>query len=66
MKLHGLRHSNATVLIQSGVSPRVVQQRLGHADVTTTLSTYTHVLPNMDKEAAEKIDSAIFFKASNN
>lgn len=59
VRLHGLRHSNATALIQAGVSPKVVQQRLGHADINITLNTYTHVLPEMDREAAEKIDDLI-------
>ena len=57
-------HSNATALIQAGVSPKVVQQRLGHSDITITLNTYTHVLPSMDKEAAAKIDDLIFSKTS--
>ncbi len=56
LPLHGLRHSNATALIQAGVSPKVVQQRLGHSDVSITLNTYTHVLPEMDIEAASKIE----------
>jgi len=60
IKLHGLRHTNATTLIAAGISPKVVQQRLGHADVSITLNTYTHVLPSMDKEAAEKIDNILF------
>ena len=57
IRLHDLRHSNATALIQAGVNPRVVQQRLGHSDVNITLNTYTHVLPEMDMEAAEKLDA---------
>ena len=52
IRLHDSRHSNATALIQSGVSAKVVQQRLGHSDVKLTLDTYTHVLPSMDMEAA--------------
>lgn len=60
IKLHGLRHTNATTLIAAGISPKVVQQRLGHADVSITLNTYTHVLPSMDKEAAEKLDNILF------
>ena len=59
IRLHDLRHSNATALIQAGVNPRVVQQRLGHSDVNITLNTYTHVLPEMDMEAAQKLDSII-------
>lgn len=63
MKFHGLRHSNATAMIEAGISPKVVQQRLGHADVTTTLNIYTHVLPSMDQAAASKLDD-IFFAPS--
>lgn len=63
IRLHDLRHSNATTLIQAGVSPRVVQQRLGHSDVSITLNTYTHVLPEMDIDAAEKLDSILLRRA---
>ena len=63
IRLHDLRHSNATALIQAGVNPKVVQQRLGHSDVNITLNTYTHVLPEMDMEAAEKLDNIILKKA---
>lgn len=63
IRLHDLRHSNATMLIMSGVSPKVVQQRLGHSDVNITLNTYTHVLPEMDIEAAEKLDYIMLKKA---
>lgn len=63
IRLHDLRHSNATALIQAGVNPRVVQQRLGHSDVNTTLSTYTHVLPEMDGDAAAKLDSIVLRRA---
>lgn len=57
VRLHDSRHSNATALIQAGVSPKVVQHRLGHADISTTLNIYTHVLPEMDAEAADVLDS---------
>ena len=63
IRFHDLRHSNATALIQAGVNPRVVQQRLGHSDVNITLNTYTHVLPEMDIDAAEKLDSIMLKKA---
>jgi len=65
IKFHGLRHSNATALIQAGVSPKVVQQRLGHADVTITLNTYTHVLPSMDQDAASRLDNIVFSATDN-
>lgn len=60
IKLHGMRHTNATALIGAGVSEKVVSERLGHSDVSTTLRTYTHVLPEMDEEAAAKMDSILF------
>ena len=61
IRLHDLRHTHATLLIQAGVSPKVVQERLGHSDVTVTLNTYTHVMPDMAQEAADKIDKLINF-----
>ena len=60
IKLHGMRHTNATAMIAAGVNPKVVQQRLGHADVSVTLNTYTHVLPGMDQEAAQKLGNILF------
>lgn len=49
---HKLRHTHATALLADGVNPRVVQERLGHATIATTLSLYAHVMPGMDAEAA--------------
>ena len=63
IRLHDLRHSNATALIAAGVSPKVVQHRLGHANVNITLNTYTHVLPSMDEDAAEQLVNALFSSA---
>lgn len=63
IRLHDLRHSNATALIRAGVSPKVVSERLGHADVSITLSTYTHVLPDMDAAAADKLDEILLKNA---
>ncbi len=45
IRIHDLRHSHASYLISSGISPVAVSKRLGHADVTQTLNTYSHVLP---------------------
>jgi integrase len=42
---HGLRHTHATLLMKHGVHPKVAAERLGHADITLTLSTSSHVLP---------------------
>ncbi len=63
IRLHDLRHSNATALIRAGVSPKVVSERLGHSDVSITLNTYTHVLPDMDAAAADKLDEILLGNA---
>jgi len=44
-------------LLKAGVHPKVVSERLGHANISITLNTYSHVLPGMQEEAAEKFDS---------
>jgi integrase len=52
---HDLRHTHATLMLTQGVHPKVVAERLGHADMRTTLEIYSHVLPHMQQEAAEKM-----------
>jgi integrase len=61
--VHGLRHSAATWMIGAGVSPKLVQQRLGHADVSVTLGLYSHVMPGHDHDAAEALANAVAHKA---
>jgi integrase len=56
MPLHGLRHSHATMLLSAGVHPKVVQERLGHSSIRTTLDTYSHVVPGLQEAAAKKFD----------
>ncbi|QGQ46369.1 site-specific integrase [Metabacillus sediminilitoris] len=59
IRVHDLRHTHATFLIGGlQVNPKIVQERLGHANIKTTLGTYSHVLPSMQIEVAEKIDQA--------
>ena len=60
LRFHDLRHSHATLLLKEGVNPRVVQERLGHSTVSLTLQVYSHVLPDLQAEAAEKLDRALF------
>lgn len=52
IRFHDLRHTHASLLLQQGVHPKVVQERLGHSSITMTLDTYSHVIPSMQKEAA--------------
>lgn len=56
IRFHDLRHTAATLLLLEGVHPKVVQERLGHAKISITLDTYSHVLPGMQDEAADKLN----------
>lgn len=53
---HSLRHAHATLLLQAGVNPKVVQERLGHSQISLTLDTYSHVVPSLQEEAADKFE----------
>jgi integrase len=53
--LHGLRHTYASLALAKGVNPLIVSRRLGHSTVAFTLDVYSHVLPQVDAEAAELI-----------
>ncbi len=59
IRLHDLRHTNATLMLKNGISAKEAQARLGHADVSVTLGTYSHVLDSMQRSTAEKIESSI-------
>lgn len=60
VRFHDLRHTHATLLLQKEVHPKVVAERLGHSNINITLDTYSHVIPGMQREAARKIDEALF------
>jgi integrase len=55
IRLHDLRHTAATMALAAGVHPKVVQERLGHANINITLDTYSHVVEGMQDEAAAKV-----------
>ena len=55
IRFHDLRHTNATLLLVAGVNPKIVSERLGHKSIEITLNTYSHVLPTMQRDAAEKL-----------
>ena len=55
-RFHDLRHSSGRWPLSAG-SPKVLQARLGHKSISTTMNIYGHVLPAMDREAAEQLDS---------
>lgn len=60
IRLYDLRHTCATLLLSAGENPKIVSERLGHASVTLTLDTYSHVLPDMQKSATEKLEGMLF------
>jgi integrase len=59
IKVHGTRHTVATLLLQAGVPVQVVAQRLGHAQITQTLDVYAHALPDMQRDAAVKLGALL-------
>jgi integrase len=59
IRFHDLRHAHATHLLASGVHPKVASERLGHSKVGITLDLYSHVLPNMQADAAAIVDGAL-------
>jgi integrase len=56
IRFHDLRHTAATLRLQQGDHPKVVQELLGHSRVSVTLDTYSHVMPSLQEESAAKID----------
>ncbi|MBA3369092.1 MAG: site-specific integrase [Geodermatophilaceae bacterium] len=60
IRLHDLRHGWATMALAAGVHPKVVQERLGHASISITLDTYSHVSPALHGEAAETVAALVF------
>jgi integrase len=56
IRFHDLRHTAASLMLKQGISVKVVQERLGHSDAAMTLNVYSHVIPGMQREAAEKMD----------
>ena len=59
LTLHGLRHTWATLALEQGVHPRVVQERFGHSMISITLGMYSHVGPTLHDEAAELVSALI-------
>lgn len=58
-RFHDLRHACASLLLAQGVPARVVMETLGHSEISLTLNTYSHVLPSLGREAAERMDDAL-------
>jgi integrase len=63
-RLYDLRHTHATLLLSNGENPKVAAERLGHSTIVLTLDTYSHVLPDMQQQAAERIEALLFKTAT--
>ena len=56
---HSLRHTCATLLLSKNVNPKIVSEMLGHATISQTMDTYSHVMPGMGDIAADALESAL-------
>ena len=59
MKFHDLRHGKAALMLASGSSMRQIMEQLGHSRIGVTMDTYTAVLPELQREAAERADAML-------
>ena len=59
IRIHDLRHSHASLLIELGFAPLLISERLGHENIETTLNTYSHLYPNKHGEVAEILSKLI-------
>lgn len=62
IRIHDLRHSHASLLVEMGFSPKEIAERLGHENIETTLNTYSHLYPNKQERLADRLDA--FYKNS--
>ena len=58
-RFHDLRHACASLLLMQGVAPRVVMETLGHSQISLTMNTYTHVVPGLTRDAANRMDGVL-------
>lgn len=66
INIHALRHTSATLLINAGVHAKIISERLGHADITTTMNIYGHALRQADAKATEVLDQTLFSNRKTN
>ena len=59
IRFHDLRHSAATLLLGLGVHPKVVQELLGHTQISMTMDIYSHVLPGLQQDAVGKLNTLL-------
>ncbi|MGO0862600.1 tyrosine-type recombinase/integrase, partial [Clostridioides difficile] len=59
IKVHELRHTNATLMLLSGTNIKTISERLWHADIRITMNRYSHLLDERDKEASQNISKIL-------
>lgn len=59
LRFHDLRHAHATLMLQQGIHPKIVSERLGHSSISLTLDTYSHVLPGLQEAAARRFEEGL-------
>ena len=59
IRFHDARHTHASIMLKQGVNPKIVQMRLGHATIAITMDIYSHVLPGLQKAAANGFDNMV-------
>ena len=59
IRFHDLRHTCTTLLLSKGTHPKIVQEMLGHANISMTMDTYSHVLPDMQEKAVSAMEDAL-------
>ncbi|MGG3925653.1 tyrosine-type recombinase/integrase [Metabacillus fastidiosus] len=59
IRFHDLRHTCASLLLSSNIHPKIVQEMLGHSSIKVTMDTYSHLMPNMQKDAVAALDELL-------
>lgn len=59
-RMYDLRHTHATMLLEANVNPKIVSERLGHASISLTLDTYSHILPTIQDAAVEALGASLY------
>ena len=65
IRFHDLRHSAATLLLSLGVHAKVVQEMLGHTQISMTMDIYSHVLPSMQQDAVSRLNDLLIKRDEN-
>jgi integrase len=60
IRFHDLRHTFTTLLIAQGKSPKYIQAQLGHASIQVTMDRYGHFLPDVNQQAARRLEDSLF------